>query len=764
MREITSVPQVSRPRRWLSIRWKLPLAVIALAILSSAIYAIASFQISQKTLAENIRQTLETQAATEIKTIQADLLVAQSIASQLATFSEIGYSGEDEVLFALRSTLEKNPQISGVRIAYESKQFDSSKESFAPYYYRANTGAIAYDDLGKSDASYRAEDWYAMSRTTLSPFMTQPYLNAAAINNWTATWSVPFFSSKSRAFAGIVAVDISLTHTQTLVNAIQVGQNGYAFMIDSKGKLLGIGSHGGNYQTLIGSSFAPSDSEKTAGWYDLISDMEAANSGFSEASDLRSESVFAVYAPVGGATDWSLALVIPKSEVFGALNELSGALLGYVAIGLIVLGALLFFLARSISTPVVKLTEFADKISSEAILSGRHSELEEIEIHTNDELQDLGDALNRTASHLRGTFSALEDNIAKRTNDLVRLTSELSAVAKLSGEISSIRDQDALLNVAASLIRERFGYYHVGIFLVDSSAEYAALRGASGASAEQMLADRYVLKISQASSLEAVVFSGQPHIASDADIQIIRIHDPYLPDTQSAIALPLSVHNLTIGILDVRENKPNAFKESNIQSLQALADQISSTFENTQLLKRLETTLEELSKANQIQTQGAWRDAAGRLFAPSYEYDGLQIRAVPQYLPPELSAQLAKGQPVVYNASEEESSLFVPLLIFGQVIGVVGLDHKGKSIGWTKEQIAVAQASANRAALTLENARLLEESNRRAVKESAIFAAANRIGASSSIENILETAAEELEKALSGSEITIQFINRSSES
>ncbi|MCZ2126930.1 MAG: GAF domain-containing protein [Anaerolineales bacterium] len=754
----------SRTRRGISIRWKLPLAVIGLALLSSAAYAIISIRLSQQTLTKEIQNRLEKQVLTEVKVVQSDLLIAQTVAAQLASFSEIGYPSEDYALSIAREALRQNPQISGVKIAYEPKQFDLKRELFAPYYYRANAGVIAYEDLGKMDVSYLTKDWYAMPRATLSPFLNKPYLNTEAINNWTITWSVPFFSQTTHILKGVVAVDIAFTRTQSVVNAIQVGENGYAFMIDSNGKLLGLGSHGGNYQALMGSSLSPTYSEKTASWYNLLADMKAGKSGFTEAADLRDEDMFVAYAPVELNSDWSLALAFPKAEVFSTMNELSDTLFGYTAVGLLVLGALLFLLSNSISTPLIKLTEFANLISSETILSGHQGQFDEIKIRANDELGDLGDALNRTAAHLRGTFSALEDNIMRRTKELTRLTSELRTVADISREISSIRDQNALLTISASLIRERFNYYHVGVFLVDSRAEYATIHGASGASADKMIADNYKLKLSQASSMESVVVSGQPHIASDFDIQIIRAHDHYLPDTQSAIALPLRSHNLTVGILDVRDIKPDAFAENDIQSLQALADQISASLENTQLLKRLETTLEEASKEKQIQTQEAWRDTAGNLSAPAYEYDGMQIRAIPQNLPPELAAQLEKGEPVVHNASQEESALYVPLLIFGQVVGVVGLEQKGRSNGWTKEQIAVAQASANRAALTLENARLLEDSNRRAVKESAIFAAANRIGASSSIENILETAAEELEKILSDSEITIQFIDRSSES
>ena len=73
------------------------------------------------------------------------------------------------------------------------------------------------------------------------------------------------------------------------------------------------------------------------------------------------------------------------------------------------------------------------------------------------------------------------------------------------------------------------------------------------------------------------------------------------------------------------------------------------------------------------------------------------------------------------------------------------------------EEIAVAQAAASRAALTLENARLLEESRKRASKERTILESTARIGSAINIENILQAAAEELERVLGDSEVVLQF-------
>jgi hypothetical protein len=101
--------------------------------------------------------------------------------------------------------------------------------------------------------------------------------------------------------------------------------------------------------------------------------------------------------------------------------------------------------------------------------------------------------------------------------------------------------------------------------------------------------------------------------------------------------------------------------------------------------------------------------------------------------------------------------LMVPLLLSGQVIGVIGLERDNTSADWTSEEISIAEAAANRAAITLENARLLEESQRRAIKERSISESTSRISSALSIENILSITAEELERVIGDSGVVLQI-------
>jgi len=745
------------PSRRVSLSTKLPTTIISLLLIALSIYTFLSIRLSRQALTDTLEGELQDQTATKVQVIQADLLAAQAVSLQLASFAEIETNEEADIVRMLRNTLKRNESIFGSAIAFEPNQFKESKFYYAPYFSRTSNGTPIFIDVGTPEYDYFNKSWYRFARDTGRSVLSPPYFNTGA-NIWMVTWSTPFFKSNGD-LKGVATADITFQQTQELVNSIKVGENGYAFLLNKNGIILGIGENGGEYYTMSSSMIAAAYTEKTERWIELVTAMRAGETGFIEATDPRGEPMLVAYAPIGLDTDWSLALAYSNSELIASTSRLRNTLLGYTAGVLLLFSAFSLAFTRSITVPLRQLREFASRVSGETLSRGEQEFPAQIQIRTQDELEDLGNAFNQMSENLRMAFGTLEEKVETRTKDLARLANELQSIAEVNRELAVIRDQNTLLNVSASLIRERFGYYHVGIFLADDKGEYAFLRGASSVAAEKMIASNYKLKIGETGMIGNVARTGQAHIAQDVDLDTMHINNPYLPETRSEITLPLRSFNVTIGALDIQSKASNAFDQQDLQTLQVLADQLTAAIENAQLVQRLGVTLSELSRANQTNTRQVWHGAVGKQASSAYEYDGLQIRPIPQDLPSELITQLEAGHPITLRPGETNSknTLLVPLSILGQVFGVVGLEQDDPSKPWSEEQIAIAQAAANRAALTLENARLFEESNRRSSKESTIFSATHRISTALSMENILQTTAEELEKILSGSEITIQF-------
>ncbi len=750
------------------LSFKLPVVVIGLLFISFLLFIYTGTQLAEQTIINILSDELQEYAASKAEGIELRLSTAKSVAIQLAAIAETEEDEveEEEMLGFLENTLSRNDFVFGAAYAYEPNQFESDLFYFAPSIIRNEDNSLTYINLGTAEYDYFNKEWYLLPKRQLTPTLSSPYFNFAAGNTWMVTWSVPFFDEDGN-FKGVATTDIEFSETQALVSAIPVGEDeldegGYAFLIDRNGIILGIGENGGEYDIMSDSMLIASFSEKSKGWIDLVNSMKAGESGFVEATDPNGNPMLVAYTPVGLDTGWSLALSYPRRDLDFLVSRIQSSLTTFAILSVLFFGFLQLFFTRSITVPLENLRQFASRISTQDITSISSQLGAQINIRTRDELEDLGDSFNEMSKRLRESFDVLEENVSKRTHEQARLANELRTIAEVNRELSVIRDLNVLLNVSASLIRERLGYYHVGIFLVDQLGEYAILRGASSIAADKMLASNHKLKVGETGLVGNVTRTGQAYIALDVGADAIHFENPLLPDTRSEIALPLRSYNITIGALDIQASFPNAFDEKDIQTLQVLADQLAAAIENAQLVQRLEGTLSELSRSNRAQTKNVWQTAVEQLNLPAYEYDGLQIRPIPQHLSPELVAQLESGKPVVLQQKAEgkaaiKNVLLVPLVVLGQVIGVIGLEQEDPEKVWTEDQITIAQAAANRAALTLENARLLEESNRRANKERTIFEATSRIGSAVSMETILQTTAEELEKLLSNSEVTIQF-------
>jgi GAF domain-containing protein len=101
----------------------------------------------------------------------------------------------------------------------------------------------------------------------------------------------------------------------------------------------------------------------------------------------------------------------------------------------------------------------------------------------------------------------------------------------------------------------------------------------------------------------------------------------------------------------------------------------------------------------------------------------------------------------------------IPIKLRGQTIGVLDIRARNGQRHWKQDEIAMLEAAAERAALALENARLIESAQRRAARERAIGDISTRIGAVSNLETILQTAVEELGRKIGGATEVILEIN-----
>lgn len=174
-----------------------------------------------------------------------------------------------------------------------------------------------------------------------------------------------------------------------------------------------------------------------------------------------------------------------------------------------------------------------------------------------------------------------------------RRAAQLETAAEIARDTSGTLALDTLLRRAVNLIRDRYGFYHASIFLVDESGLNAIVRESTGEAGEEMKRRAHKLPVGSRSLIGYVTETGKPLVLNDVTQDPIHRPNPLLPDTHSELGLPLKIGNRVIGALDVQSVEVNAFSQDDVNVVQTLADQIAVAVDNAHSYELAQQAIEE---------------------------------------------------------------------------------------------------------------------------------------------------------------------------
>ena len=372
---------------------------------------------------------------------------------------------------------------------------------------------------------------------------------------------------------------------------------------------------------------------------------------------------------------------------------------------------LIYAISRSLTRPISEMINTFREVEA-GDLSRR------ARVEATDEIGTLAIHFNRMVSRLETLQNSLEGQVNERTE-------QLEAINEVGRAVSAILDPDELIEKVVNLITDRFGYYYSSLFLIDASGRWAELRSATGEAGRVLKESRHRLEVGGKSMVGTAIQQKRARVALDVGAESVRFDNPLLPYTRSEIALPLIIGDRALGALDVQSTKSSAFNQRDIETLQNMANQVAVAIENAHLFQETRQRLEELQAAQRQYLQQAWTSLSAQELA-TYEV----------------------------GETTAENHLDVPLTLRDQVIGQISLS--GDST-WTSEERAWVEAVATQAAIALENARLLDQSQKNAAYEKLITDITSKIWSSTSIDGILQTSIRELGRALSATEAVIEL-------
>src|SRR5690606_27058909 len=130
---------------------------------------------------------------------------------------------------------------------------------------------------------------------------------------------------------------------------------------------------------------------------------------------------------------------------------------------------------------------------------------------------------------------------------------------------------------------ERFGFYHVGLFILDENKKNAYLQSSSSANGKNLIGQAFSLESNRKHPLTLALEENRSVITLDIDSKNF-IPDDNFPLTRSRMILPLAIRGNVIGSLDLHSDQPRAFNIEDAEILQTLTDLIAISFDNVRLI------------------------------------------------------------------------------------------------------------------------------------------------------------------------------------
>jgi GAF domain-containing protein len=328
----------------------------------------------------------------------------------------------------------------------------------------------------------------------------------------------------------------------------------------------------------------------------------------------------------------------------------------------------------------------------------------------------------------------LAKQFTDQTSTLQKRVGQLRTAAEINSSISSIQEPQVLIRHVCDSLKEKFDLYYVGIFLVDQQKEFAVLQYGTGEAGRKMVANRHRLAVGGYSMIGWTTQTRKSRIALDTGAEAVRFDNPLLPETRSELALPITTQKNLYGALTIQSILPNAFDENDIIILQSVADSLAISLENNNSFLQTQKALEDVRTLNKAYVQQAWGEALAEYGDLQYSYEN----------------------PTIPASESGTEKVLVPLFLRDEKIGEIELDVVGGEL--SQQQKEFLEAVSTQTSMALENARLIDETQRAASKEQKLNDLSGQFSRALTIEEILKTAVVEFGKLPSVSEASISLI------
>ncbi|MDP4267565.1 MAG: GAF domain-containing protein, partial [Bacteroidota bacterium] len=335
------------------------------------------------------------------KIFESAIEQADAINASIIGMKQNGNCDRQAVNYTIKNILKKNAEFIGVWTCWEPNKFDckdslySNKDGYDRTgrlieYVNRNSGGENNIDNIKNNIISGANDYYSISKNNDEEVLTEPYgLYRGENKIYVVSVLVPIHDNG--IVVGVTGIDIDLKKLEEINSEIKLFNNGFGKIISNKGIVVAhpqkeniglptVEIKDGNHEV--------SESIKNGKDYTNIL--------YSYTNKVYSYKSFTPIKAGNIKSPWSYCIQVPLNEILAESDSGIKSSLLVGIIGLILLGIIIYLLSKRIANPIIRTTN-ALKLVSEGILN----EENKVDISTNDELNEMGNAVNRLVDGLR---------------------------------------------------------------------------------------------------------------------------------------------------------------------------------------------------------------------------------------------------------------------------------------------------------------------------------------------------------------------------
>lgn len=285
--------------------------------------------------------------------------------------------------------------------------------------------------------------WYKGPRDKGHPILTEPYTGVLGDDVVMATISVPV--KDKGQFIGIVGIDFVLSAFQKMVENIKPMETGYAFIVSNKGVVV---AHPNSNRL----NKPVSDILSTEHGAAIVNAIERGKPHDEfMISPVDEQSYLYLFQPIlvrGTDTPWSIGIAIPQDKIYANADEFLYLSILLAVVALLIIATIVFFIAKSITAPLVKSVEFAREIASGNLMA-------QLQINQKDEIGIMAATLSEMGAKLRqvvGDVRTVTDGVASGAGELSATSQTLSQGA--TEQAASIEEVSSSMEQMASNISQ----------------------------------------------------------------------------------------------------------------------------------------------------------------------------------------------------------------------------------------------------------------------------------------------------------------------